>query len=123
MRRQKRAEATHLSHKDVVHAALRIIDHDGLNGLSIRKLGMHLGVDPMAIYYYFPNKQAVLDGIMEAVMSEITIPDTLGPSWVEDLPYFNSFFPSTLLRNVGTVKGTAVHPRHECVGAFALSFP
>jgi TetR/AcrR family tetracycline transcriptional repressor len=77
MRRQKRVEAAHLSHKDVVQAALHIIDHDGLAGLSMRKLGMHLGVDPMAIYYYFPNKQAILDAIMEAVMSQIKIPDTL----------------------------------------------
>jgi AcrR family transcriptional regulator len=36
----------------------------------MRKLGAELGVDPMAAYYYFPNKAAVLDGIVDAVLAE-----------------------------------------------------
>lgn len=37
----------------------------------MRKLGAELGVDPMAAYYYFPNKAAVLDGIVDAVQADI----------------------------------------------------
>jgi len=36
-------------------------------------LGAELGVDPMAVYYYVPNKEALLDAIVEAVMSEIDL--------------------------------------------------
>jgi AcrR family transcriptional regulator len=54
-----------------VRAALAIVDRDGLDGFSMRKLGAELGVDPMAAYYYFPNKAAVLDGIVDAVQAEI----------------------------------------------------
>ncbi len=73
-RRRGRATAqtrTHLSREQVVRAALAIVDRDGLDGFSMRKLGAELGVDPMAAYYYFPNKAAVLDGIVDAVYAEI----------------------------------------------------
>jgi AcrR family transcriptional regulator len=39
----------------------------------MRRLGSELGVDPMAVYYYVPNKDALLDAIVEAVMSEIDL--------------------------------------------------
>ena len=39
----------------------------------MRKLGAELGVDPMAVYHYIPNKAALLDGLTEAVMNELGI--------------------------------------------------
>lgn len=39
----------------------------------MRRLGAELGVDPMAVYYYLPNKQALLDAIVEAVMGAIDL--------------------------------------------------
>ncbi len=39
----------------------------------MRRLGADLGVDPMAVYYHIPNKEALLDAIVEAVMSEIDL--------------------------------------------------
>jgi len=63
-----------LSRARIVKAALRIVDRDGLSGLSMRKLGASLGVDPMAIYHYLPNKGALYDAIVEAVMEEVAIP-------------------------------------------------
>jgi AcrR family transcriptional regulator len=99
-----------------VQAALHIIDRDGLDGLSMRKLGTHLGVDPMAIYYYFPNKQAVLDGIMEAVMSEIKIPDILGPSWVEDLRTLLREFRRVLQAHRHALPVVTSHPMRTPAG-------
>ena len=52
---------------------LAIVDRDGLRALSMRRLGADLGVDPMAVYYHVPNKEALLDAIVEAVMSEIDL--------------------------------------------------
>jgi TetR/AcrR family tetracycline transcriptional repressor len=39
----------------------------------MRRLGLELGVNPMAAYYYIPNKAALLDAIVEAVMAEIDL--------------------------------------------------
>lgn len=53
--------------------ALEIVDRDGLKALSMRRLGSELGTDPMAVYYHVPNKEALLDGIVEAVMADINV--------------------------------------------------
>ena len=60
-----------LSRERVVAAALAIVDRDGLDGLSMRALGRDLGVDPMAVYHWFPNKRALLQGVLEAVVREL----------------------------------------------------
>lgn len=56
-----------------MRTALAIVDQDGMKALSMRRLGADLGVDPMAVYYHIPNKEALLDAIVEAVMSEIDL--------------------------------------------------
>ncbi len=63
--------ATPLTRERIVATALALVDTEGLNALSMRRLGADLGVDPMAIYYHIPNKGALLDAIVEAVMTEI----------------------------------------------------
>lgn len=64
-----------LTNERVLAAALQIVDRDGLDKLSMRRLGAELGVDPMAIYYYIPNKAALLDGLIEAIMQELGVPE------------------------------------------------
>ena len=60
-----------LSRDRIVSAALALVDQEGLASLSMRRLAAALGVDPMAIYYYLPNKAALLDAIVEAVNLEM----------------------------------------------------
>ena len=57
----------------IVAAALTILDRDGYEGLSMRRLGRELGVDPMAIYYHIPSKLALLDRLVEVIMNEIDV--------------------------------------------------
>jgi AcrR family transcriptional regulator len=64
-----------LSRDYIIRTALSIIDRDGLAKLSMRRLGTELGVDPMAVYHYLPNKSALFDGVVEAVYSEIDLAD------------------------------------------------
>jgi AcrR family transcriptional regulator len=72
-RKRRAGAATPLQREQIVAAALRIVDRHGLKALSMRRLGAELGVDPMAVYYYLPNKQALLDAIVEAVMGSIDL--------------------------------------------------
>ncbi|MHB8858752.1 MAG: TetR/AcrR family transcriptional regulator C-terminal domain-containing protein [Thermoleophilia bacterium] len=62
-----------LSRDSIITAALAIIDRDGYEGLSMRRLGKELGVNPMAVYYHIPNKSALLDALVEMVMKEIDL--------------------------------------------------
>ena len=62
-----------LSAERIIAAALAILDRHGFEGLSMRRLGRELGVDPMAIYYHIPGKQALLDRLVEVIMNEIDV--------------------------------------------------
>jgi AcrR family transcriptional regulator len=72
-RKRRANSATPLRRELIVSTALALVDLDGLKALSMRRLGAELGVDPMAVYYYLPNKQALLDAIVEAVMTGIDL--------------------------------------------------
>jgi TetR/AcrR family tetracycline transcriptional repressor len=60
-----------LSRERIVRTALALVDQEGLSALSMRRLAAALGVDPMAIYYYLPNKAALEDAIVEAVTMDL----------------------------------------------------
>jgi AcrR family transcriptional regulator len=69
-----------LSRERVLDAAIKLVDQGGLGSLSMRKLGQELGVEAMALYYHFANKDEVIDGIVDIVFSEIELP-TDGTGW------------------------------------------
>lgn len=68
-RSPKRArEPSGLSHDRIRTTALALIDEHGLAAFSTRKLGLALGCEAMAIYWYFPSKDALLDAIVDELM-------------------------------------------------------
>jgi AcrR family transcriptional regulator len=71
--------------RDVVLAtALQLIDRDGADALSMRRLGQALGRDPMALYRYAPTKAALLDGVTEIVLTQLCV-DPADPDWAGQL--------------------------------------
>ena len=68
----------------VLAAALEIIDRDGADGLSMRRLARALGRDPMILYRHAPNKAALLDGVAETVLAQLTV-DPADPDWAGQL--------------------------------------
>ena len=68
----------------VLATALELIDADGVEGLSMRRLGRALGRDPMTLYRHAANKMALLDGVAELVLSKLTV-DPNDPDWVGQL--------------------------------------
>jgi AcrR family transcriptional regulator len=69
-----------LSRERVLQTALRLADQGGLESLSMRKLGQELGVEAMALYYHFANKDEIVDGVVDLVFSEIDLP-VAGSDW------------------------------------------
>lgn len=59
-----------LSREKIIERALKILDEEGVEGLSMRRLGESLGVNAMALYYHFPNKEAILDGVAARILEE-----------------------------------------------------
>lgn len=71
---RKVVERETLSRERILGAALRVLDAEGLSGLSMRRLGTELGVEAMSLYNHVPNKAALLDGLFEKVLSELPAP-------------------------------------------------
>jgi AcrR family transcriptional regulator len=73
-----------LSRELVLSTALALVDSEGLDALTMRKLGQKLGRDPMSLYRYAENRGALLDGVSELVLNELAIfPDD--PDWQAQL--------------------------------------
>lgn len=70
-----------LSARRIHAAALELIDAHGIEALSMRRLAAALGVDPMSIYHHVPGKQALLQGVYQAVLQELAIPRRGAGSW------------------------------------------
>jgi AcrR family transcriptional regulator len=64
----------------VLEAAVAFADRHGLEALSMRKLADELDVAAMTLYYYVPNKERLIDGMVDSVFSEIEPPST-GDDW------------------------------------------
>ncbi|GAA4405555.1 TetR/AcrR family transcriptional regulator C-terminal domain-containing protein [Fodinibacter luteus] len=63
-----------LTRERVLQAALVLADERGIDALSMRELGRHLGVDAMSLYNHVDNKDDLLNGIIDLVVGEIDLP-------------------------------------------------
>ena len=78
--RSVRPRRTPLTRDLVLETALRLADMGGLESFSMRKLGQELGVEAMALYYHFANKDEIVDGMVDLVFAEVELP-TASPDW------------------------------------------
>jgi AcrR family transcriptional regulator len=69
-----------LSKERVLRAAVHLADKGGVESLSMRKLGQELGVEAMSLYNHVRNKDDILDGIVDVVVSEIEVQPS-GADW------------------------------------------
>jgi AcrR family transcriptional regulator len=63
----------------IVDAACRIVERDGLGGLSMRKLGAELEVDPMAVYHHVADKRELLALVTARTIGGMAPPDPAAP--------------------------------------------
>lgn len=67
-----------------MRAGLTIVDREGVDALSMRRVASRLGVGAMSLYHYVPNKSAILDGVFDLVIAnaELPIGDVTAEEWV-----------------------------------------
>jgi len=63
-----------LSRERVLGAAVLLADECGIESLTMRELGLRLGVEAMSLYNHVANKDDILDGMVDLVVSEIDLP-------------------------------------------------
>src|SRR5687768_17449668 len=70
-----------LSRPRIVAAAIDLIEREGADAVSMRRIAGELGVGVMSLYNHVPNKAALLDAVAEAVLSEIEFADDPDAEW------------------------------------------
>ena len=80
--RDKRPGGTRagLTRASILRRAVELADRDGIDSLSMRRLGQALGVEAMSLYNHVAGKDDLLDGMIDLVFAEIDLP-TLGGDW------------------------------------------
>jgi AcrR family transcriptional regulator len=95
-----------LSKERVLQAAVKIADEGGIGLLTMRRLADEVGIEAMSLYYHVANKEAVLNGIADAVVAEIN-----GAVGALDLPADGASWKAAARRRILTAREVLLrHP-------------
>ena len=72
-----------LTNDELFSTALRIVDDEGLEALSMRRLANEVGVEAASLYHHIPNKDALIDGMLLKMRTEMRVPEPLPEDWVD----------------------------------------
>lgn len=81
-RRQKEQPA--LSREQIVAAAVRLLDAEGIEALSMRRLGSEMGAAATSLYRHVANKDELIELVVDEVYGELEVPDAAGPAGWRD---------------------------------------
>ncbi|KAA8883028.1 TetR/AcrR family transcriptional regulator [Nocardia colli] len=70
-----------LNRERVLDAAIRVADRGGVEAITMRRVAQELGVEAMSLYHHVPNKDAILDGVVDVVFAAIDLPTPPAPDW------------------------------------------
>ncbi len=102
-------DSSGLSRESTLRAALEIIDEDGVEGLSMRRLGRALDRDPMSLYRHAATKAELLDSVAEAVLANLSV-DTTDGDWAAQLRTVARQFRSLALAHPNVVPLLVTRP-------------
>ena len=102
-RRRRRGSHPALDRERIVEAGLRIVDEEGIEALSLRRLAADLRVTPMAVYWHVRDKAELLDLIGERVLDAIEVPPPDG-DWRRQLHDVHRAMLEPLLQHPNAVE-------------------
>ncbi|MEU5871134.1 TetR/AcrR family transcriptional regulator C-terminal domain-containing protein [Glycomyces sp. NPDC047369] len=108
--KRTRGQRAGLSRERVLEAALALVERDGLGALTMRRLAGELGIEAMSVYHYVPNKDALLDGLVERVVERAVEARPAGATWQEALREYALAMRRTLLAHPEVVPLLAGRP-------------
>jgi TetR/AcrR family tetracycline transcriptional repressor len=114
---------TPLSRERVLAAALALVDAEGVEALTMRRLGRELGVEAMSLYGYVDSKDDLIEGVVEQVFREMPLIVPGGPGgWQARLRRHVATYRRVLLAHPNVVRLVARRPLDiEGVAAFVES--
>jgi len=114
---------TPLSRERILKAALALVDAEGVEALTMRRLGRELGVEAMSLYGHVDSKDDLIEGVVEQVFQEMPLIVPGGPGgWQARLRRHVATYRRVLLAHPNVVRLVARRPLDiEGVAAFVES--
>src|SRR5581483_5676452 len=84
-RRGSRRREDPITQEAIVAAALELLDAEGLDGLTMRRVAERLGTGAASLYWHVGSKDGLLDLLLDAVIGEQEVPDPDPERWQEQL--------------------------------------
>jgi AcrR family transcriptional regulator len=97
-REQRQPDQPALSRASIVREAITVLDAEGIEQLSMRKLGSRLNAGATSLYRHVATKEELLELAVDEVFGEMTVPDP-GPDWRADVTAAALSFRATALRH------------------------
>jgi AcrR family transcriptional regulator len=98
-RRPSRARRNPITVEAITDAAIKILDSEGLDGLSMRRVADALNTGPASLYWHVGNKDGLLDVIFDQLIGEMRVPAPQGGRWKEQLKEVALDQRATILRH------------------------
>ncbi|MGW1408030.1 TetR/AcrR family transcriptional regulator [Streptomyces sp. NPDC002403] len=98
-RQQREADQPALSRAAIVREAVAMLDADGIDALSMRKLGARLNAGATSLYRHVATKDELMELAVDEVFAEITVPPADNPDWCAAATEAARSFRSTALRH------------------------
>lgn len=108
-----------LNRDRVIEGALELIDEEGLNALSMRRLAEKLGVKPMTLYSHVSDKDDLIDGVVVRVLEEVELPAADG-AWDEAVREAFASYRQALLRHPHVVPIIMRRPARDAEAFLAV---
>ena len=85
-RERKRPAASRrpLDYDQIVDAAMRVLDAEGVDAMSMRRVAQELNTGAASLYAHVQNKDELVDAVLDRVFTEVRVPEPTG-DWREDL--------------------------------------
>lgn len=87
-----------VSRQRALQVALAVADADGIESVTMRRLGRELGVEAASLYHHVPGKDQILDGLVELVAAEVQLPEP-STDWREAISHRAQHTRAVLLRH------------------------
>ena len=98
-RERRRPPRETLSREQVVRAAIELLDSEGLNGLSMRKLAERLSAGATSIYWHVETKDDLLEYVIDEIYGEVDVPDADLAGWRSGAILLAHSLRATILRH------------------------
>jgi AcrR family transcriptional regulator len=67
-----------LDYAQIVDAAMRVLDAEGVDGMSMRRVAQELGTGAASLYAHIQNKEELVDAVLDRAMGEVVLPESAG---------------------------------------------